>query len=343
MKERYIIPTGTRFGKLVVIKECDYIIGKERKYLCKCDCGVEKEIVKSSLTRKSVNSCGCLKSGLRRNNLVGQRMGHLYVHTFLGTIRNGKRQPNSYYKCTCDCGKEIELSLSTLTCGKQKSCGCAKYSDKREVYEEKLIGKKFGKLTVVEFDCIKENGSWWKCLCECGREVSRKGSDILKGKREDCGYCEGKRYTSLRKRTGTPNISKFKGDGIPAKHTVYNGYLTMAKNRSLLFSLSEDDVTNLTLKPCEYCGAVGTNKKIVNLIAPYKYNGIDRVNNNCGYTVDNVVPCCFQHNRMKEDLTQDDFYKEILKVVKYKGLLDKYKEFYDSLPTEYDTKGYPNV
>lgn len=31
-----------------------------------------------------------------------------------------------------------------------------------------LIGKKFGKLTVIDYDGIINKRSSWKCLCECG-------------------------------------------------------------------------------------------------------------------------------------------------------------------------------
>ena len=31
-----------------------------------------------------------------------------------------------------------------------------------------IIGKKFGKVTVLEFDSIRDRRSYWKCLCDCG-------------------------------------------------------------------------------------------------------------------------------------------------------------------------------
>jgi hypothetical protein len=44
------------------------------------------------------------------------------------------------------------------------------------------------------------------------------------------------------------------------------------------------------------------------------YNGIDRVDSNKGYELDNCVPCCFTHNGMKSDLTKEDFLIAIKKV-----------------------------
>ena len=56
--------TGQRFGRLIVIKRIeDYVepSGRHRsKWLCKCDCGNEINIVGNALTRKNgTRSCGC--------------------------------------------------------------------------------------------------------------------------------------------------------------------------------------------------------------------------------------------------------------------------------------------
>ena len=54
---------GQRFGKLTVIGDGEpYISPKGRKcptWICKCDCGNEKTIIRSSLTSGRTKSCGC--------------------------------------------------------------------------------------------------------------------------------------------------------------------------------------------------------------------------------------------------------------------------------------------
>lgn len=56
--------TGSRFGKLTVIKRAeDYLSPKGKAYtqwLCKCDCGNEKIIRTTSLNSGDSKSCGCL-------------------------------------------------------------------------------------------------------------------------------------------------------------------------------------------------------------------------------------------------------------------------------------------
>lgn len=61
--------TGKRFGKILVISE-----NAERNknghitYKCKCDCGVEKNILGSSLRSGSTKSCGCLQRHTARKH-----------------------------------------------------------------------------------------------------------------------------------------------------------------------------------------------------------------------------------------------------------------------------------
>lgn len=65
--------TGQRFGRLTVIKRIENFISSSGKvaaqWLCKCDCGSDKEVVviTNSLTSGNTQSCGCLqKERLRK-------------------------------------------------------------------------------------------------------------------------------------------------------------------------------------------------------------------------------------------------------------------------------------
>jgi len=104
--------------------------------------------------------------------------------------KSGK--PCIRYKCKCDCGKFTEVLLSNLTSGKVKSCGCLA----RELREQKLIaemvGKKFGRLTVLSKaeSRVTSRGkkiSIWHCKCDCGNECDVVGTYLRKGKTKSCG------------------------------------------------------------------------------------------------------------------------------------------------------------
>jgi hypothetical protein len=64
--------------------------------------------------------------------------------------------------------------------------------------------------------------------------------------------------------------------------------------RNLEFSLSLEDFAVYKRMPCFYCGDPG---KV----------GIDRIDNSKGYVWGNMVSCCFECNRMKGQLTLDQF------------------------------------
>lgn len=57
-----MIPIGSRFGKLIVIKDIGFkqqIKGHNRRwYLCECDCGKQKEVMGNLLKNGQVSSCG---------------------------------------------------------------------------------------------------------------------------------------------------------------------------------------------------------------------------------------------------------------------------------------------
>lgn len=62
------IKIGDRFGKLVVIGNSSPSHG-ERTYICKCDCGKEKNAKSSALYHQITTSCGCMKGENVRNGL----------------------------------------------------------------------------------------------------------------------------------------------------------------------------------------------------------------------------------------------------------------------------------
>jgi hypothetical protein len=54
------IPPGSRFGKLTVIEKAPNV-GKNRSFVCKCDCGTVKIVQARYLRNQTTQSCGCLK------------------------------------------------------------------------------------------------------------------------------------------------------------------------------------------------------------------------------------------------------------------------------------------
>ena len=115
-------------------------------------------------------------------DIVGQRFGKLTAIEYVSKDNRKDQKPK--WKCKCDCGNEVNVSCADLKRGHSKSCGCLRKRPNRK----QLMGKKFGKLTVVGFshiDCRKN--AFWVCKCECGmRKIIRIG-DLSNGHTRSCG------------------------------------------------------------------------------------------------------------------------------------------------------------
>lgn len=61
MGRPYVDITGQRFGRYTVLYFSGRSSGRSRaiKWLCRCDCGIEKEVVGSKLKNGTTVSCGC--------------------------------------------------------------------------------------------------------------------------------------------------------------------------------------------------------------------------------------------------------------------------------------------
>lgn len=105
---------GQKFGKLTILSVSD---GKPIA-LCKCDCGVTKNIVWYSIKYGLTKSCGCYVKEYK--DLTGRVYGDLIVLGRSDVYKNG----NLTYLCKCKCGKEVICRVSGLSCGKTTHCGC---------------------------------------------------------------------------------------------------------------------------------------------------------------------------------------------------------------------------
>ena len=70
-------------------------------------------------------------------------------------------------------------------------------------------------------------------------------------------------------------------------------------------TLTDQEMKDRFLSNCVYCNA-----------RPHPLNGIDRVDNEQGYTPRNSVPCCSICNRMKHAMTKEVFLAHVEKILK---------------------------
>ena len=89
----------------------------------------------------------------------------------------------------------------------------------------------------------------------------------------------------------------------------YHNSRNSAKRRGYTFNLTKKEYKKITNSNCIYCNGTDGNEK-------YQYVGVDRVNNNEGYILGNVVPCCRICNSMKSNLSYYQFIIHIGKIFK---------------------------
>lgn len=80
-------------------------------------------------------------------------------------------------------------------------------------------------------------------------------------------------------------------------------YKSGANRRGISFDLSKEEFLTFWRQPCFYC-----NSDIETI-------GIDRIDSNLGYRIDNIVPCCAICNTMKLALPRDIFIEHCHKIV----------------------------
>ncbi len=104
---------------------------------------------------------------------------------------------------------------------------------------------------------------------------------------------------------GTLNPALF-GDH---NRVVYERYRERAIKKMLEFSITKDEFAVITAKACYMCGKqCSTTHK----------NGIDRYDNNLGYTIDNCRPCCGECNYMKREYSYADVFDKFMSIHRHK-------------------------
>src|SRR5581483_4116329 len=89
------------------------------------------------------------------------------------TVLRAVRAAKTEYECECICGTRAVVQRNHLRAGRSKSCGCYRKEVLSEKYSAKILGQKFGRLTVIgRAGSNKRHNALWKCKCECGNEIT---------------------------------------------------------------------------------------------------------------------------------------------------------------------------
>lgn len=145
----------------------------------------------------------------------------------------------------------------------------------------------------------KDGRLYSRCICKCGTEKDIYTKNLHNGKTTSCG---------CKRTEHDPKDA--------AIQYILATYRSRAKRKKTSFTLSFLEFKSLILGDCFYCGKSGgcyfkdpsphhtdewRNKKQI------EYTGIDRVDSNIGYSIDNCLTSCLVCNKAKNTMTFNEF------------------------------------
>ena len=124
--------TGMRSGSLVAIRDVGTQDhkggGKNRVWLCRCDCG-NTFVTKATNIKTGVStSCGCQSK--KYVDITGKRMGKLVAVKYTGRSYKDSRgrRRGRLWEIKCDCGTPLEMAAGHFIKRHRTHCGCMRPS-----------------------------------------------------------------------------------------------------------------------------------------------------------------------------------------------------------------------
>ena len=174
-RNQFIDETGNIYGRWTVIRRAPKTArGHSARWLCRCVCGNERQIVGGVLRRGGSKSCGCLKkeavSEAPRIDMIGLRFGRLVV-----VCEKDKGKCGATWECKCDCGNTTTVIGKSLRAGLTKSCGCFRRERISLPPNEAAFNSTFGRMKRQAF----RRGYEWKLSEDYVRKITQ----------QNCFYC----------------------------------------------------------------------------------------------------------------------------------------------------------
>jgi len=235
LHHRSIDLTGQIFGRWTVLRFAGRRSNGKNFWLCRCECGAEKEIVTQGLRGGDSKSCGCLHKEIvseisrgRLCDLTGQTFGRLTV-----IAKAESRKGQTRWLCQCECGARTEAHASHLQNGHTQSCGClsAELAATRQLMD--LTGKTFGRLTVIGYAGRlqtekPQRRTMWLCRCQCGTEKAIYASSLVRGLTQSCGCLHRERTSeaiTTHGKSGSDEHNSWGGMRVRCLHPSDEAYV----------------------------------------------------------------------------------------------------------------------
>lgn len=188
-----------RRGKLILLTEPINIknlkkntVQYEKIGFFLCDCGrvVRKNV--NTVHRNIKAKCGNCSLSLTQNDYI------------FGKLKIIKQINSSMVICCCECGIQVKILRKSLLVKKTKQCTqCAIKKIRHD-----LKGKRFGRLTVINYHSSNGQYCKWTCKCDCGNYRFIKSYSLTSGVSKSCG-CLHREIIRARKGINHPNYKPY--------------------------------------------------------------------------------------------------------------------------------------
>lgn len=166
-------------------------------------------------------------------------------------------------------------------------------------YRTRLLGKKFGKLTVTEFHgLVKGSKTAWLCQCECGNIKIARNDSLKDGSTRSCGC--------MLNPKGKDNPG-WKGHG-DISSSLWRRNERGAIKRKLEFSITIKQAWKLFIKQNRKCALTGQDIHFGKTrVDPDGTASLDRIDSSKGYVVGNIQWVSKEINFAKQSMSQEKF------------------------------------
>jgi hypothetical protein len=303
----------------------------EKSHIC-IKCGIISDTIIKNMCRKCYNQNNYIKNieKVKKQHKQYREDNPEYTHQYYYEHGGGKEaEAKKNYKL--EHKKEIEMERS-----KQKKEKCKIYKQtpgaKFALYKYNAkVGKIPFKLTFEEFmtfwqqpcyytgilietigiDRVDNNKGYTMDNCvSCNEDINKMKLKMNKNRFINLCIKITNRFNIESYTLVSENTKINKEDTSKYRKTinsVYHAYKQSARRRNLIFELTKQDFKNFWGKPCFYSGE------------PVEKAGLDRIDNSKGYTINNVVSCNKDVNKMKRNLSKEYFLKLCKMVAKKFG------------------------
>ena len=207
---------GQVFGRLLVLERApDHIQPSgQRKVMWRCQCSCENkticDVAGYNLKGHHTTSCGCLTSehtkmlaqNNKNNSQISKALQKINKDELDEYYRYHTRQETVKHFHITEYVLRNLLNLYGITkTTEERRCAAGKFIDMTG-WVMKEHGVPDSKITVVSFDRIDNNYTYWNCLCECGTQWSCDGAHVRNGTTLSCGCLHKERCAEHARELG---------------------------------------------------------------------------------------------------------------------------------------------